>query len=208
MKSVVLSIFVFLAMTLSGQCLQSGDIVFQSGSGSEFSKAITDATSSSDSLRFDHVGIIDIDPTGVISVIEASPSRGVTVTAFDDFLSSSPTIGGKPGVVVKRVNVVFNPDSVIAKAKSHLGEEYDWWYLPDNGKMYCSELVYESYRDDNGRPLFSSKPMNFRASDGSMPAFWVELFDKLGMDVPEGVEGTNPNDMSKESILSEVKRFF
>lgn len=70
--------------------------------------------------------------------------------------------------------------------------------------MYCSELVYESYLDDNGEHIFLARPMNFRAPDGSMPQFWVELYDALGCPVPEGVPGTNPNDMYMSPVLKPV----
>ena len=50
--------------------------------------------------------------------------------------------------------------------------------------------------------------MNFRAADGTMPAFWTELFEKLGEPIPEGVPGTNPNDMAREGVLTEVGRYF
>ncbi len=50
--------------------------------------------------------------------------------------------------------------------------------------------------------------MNFRAADGSMPPFWNELFAKLGEEIPEGLPGTNPNDMSRDTLLTEVFRWF
>ena len=74
--------------------------------------------------------------------------------------------------------------------------------------MYCSELVYESYLGENGTPLFCARPMNFRTADGTLPCFWAELFEQLGESVPEGIPGTNPNDMAKEKILKEVHRYF
>lgn len=129
-------------------------------------------------------------------------------TDWNEFISSSPLINGKPGVVAMRVCEDFDADSAVTRALGHLGEVYDWSYRPDNGKMYCSELVYESFRKKDGSPLFKARQMNFRDADGNMPAFWTSLFDKIGEPVPEGVPGTNPNDMSKEDVLREVYRFF
>ena len=96
----------------------------------------------------------------------------------------------------------------IESAKGHIGEPYDWSFRPDNGKMYCSELIYECYINDDGTHLFNAKPMNFRDEEGNMPLFWIELFEKSGESIPEGVYGTNPNDMSKEPFLKEVHRYF
>ena len=41
-----------------------------------------------------------------------------------------------------------------------------------------------------------------------MPLFWTELFAKAGEEIPEGVPGTNPNDMARESILECAGRYY
>lgn len=68
--------------------------------------------------------------------------------------------------------------------------------------------MWESYRAENGTPLFTARPMNFRAADGTLPQFWADLFDQLGEQVPEGLPGTNPNDMAREELLEEVAPLF
>lgn len=50
--------------------------------------------------------------------------------------------------------------------------------------------------------------MNFKDREGRMSRFWQELFAKLGMEVPQGVTGTNPNDMFGEEVLEDVYKFF
>ena len=42
----------------------------------------------------------------------------------------------------------------------------------------------------------------------TLPQFWADLFDQLGEQVPEGLPGTNPNDMAREELLEEVHRYF
>ena len=74
--------------------------------------------------------------------------------------------------------------------------------------MYCCVLVYESYSLNDGRWLFCARPMNFRDAEGNLPDFWVTLFQELDEDIPEGLPGTNPNDLSKESSLVEIWRSF
>lgn len=72
--------------------------------------------------------------------------------------------------------------------------------------MYCSELVYESYLNEDGSHIFNAIPMNFRASDGSMPEFWTSLFARLGSPVPEGMPGTNPNSIARtENVFTETE---
>ena len=60
----------------------------------------------------------------------------------------------------------------------------------------------------SGGGLFAPPPMNFRDAEGNLPDFWVTLFQKLDEDIPEGLPGTNPNDLSKESSLVEIWRSF
>ena len=179
--------------------LKSGDLIFIGEGNGEFSKAITEATASNDSVRFVHVGIVESDERGNRRVIEASPEEGVREIALDKFIETAPYF------VIKRLSISFPVENMLEKAKSYLGEEYDWWYLPENGKMYCSELVYESFLDKEGNHIFEAQPMNFRASDGSMPQFWINLFDELGEPIPEGIPGTNPSDLSRSQFLYTIQ---
>lgn len=186
---------------------QDGDIAFQVSETSDFVKAITDVSAMHDSIKFSHVGIVVIDKDGP-AVLEAVPQGGVKITPMDTYLADAETLDGRPGVVIKRINHDFPIDKAIAKAKTYIGQEYDWNFLPDNGKMYCSELVYEGFIDEDGTHLFKSSPMNFRNSDGEYPAYWVDLFTRLGAEIPQDVQGTSPQEMSQDSSLVEVYRYF
>ena len=46
--------------------------------------------------------------------------------------------------------------------------------------------------------------MNFQAPDGTMPPYWEWLFGKLGMDVPQGLPGTNPQRMAESAALMDL----
>ena len=186
---------------------QAGDLLFQIAPRSGMGNAVAQSTAWNDSLKFSHVGIVAVE-NGKPYVVEAA-SVGVKRTEWSDFLSEAEPVGGKTGVVAMRVDMEgFVPQDAVARALLHIGEPYDWSFYPDNGKMYCSELVYESYRLPDGSPLFSAQPMNFRDSAGNIPAFWVELFERLGESIPEGLPGTNPNDLAKDTALKEVYRWF
>ncbi|MCI1640470.1 MAG: hypothetical protein LKI42_04255 [Bacteroidales bacterium] len=211
---IIRSVLIFVCVVFSvSSCNEKkflpkeGDLVFEVSEPSAFSDAITDATAQKDSIKYSHVAVFDME-NGKPYVIEASSKKGVVLTPWQDFVDSSRQINGKPGLVVMRVDKAFPLSEAVKRAKSLIGESYDWSFLPDNGKMYCSELVYMSYRYKDGTPVFTEHPMNFLDSKGEMPAFWTELFNKLGEPVPQGVPGTNPNDMSKEPVLKEVHRYF
>ena len=199
---------IFIAILIYGSSnaciLKRGDLLFVVEEESAFSEAIASATGDSLNITYIHVAIFDNENR----IIEATPKCGVRAISLDKFLSSAPEINGFPGVVVMRITEKFPVDKVIENAESHIGEAYDWHFMPDNGEMYCSELVFESYKDELGNHMFGNHPMNFRNQDGTMPDFWISLYKKLGEPIPEGEPGTNPNDMSKEKILMEVFRYF
>lgn len=208
MRYNLFALFLLIA-SVSGYAVdlqvRRGDLIFQASAASEFSKAINAAARQNhDSLTFCHVGIIDVDDDNTAFVIEAEPKNGVRRVSLNQFLAESDSLNGEPLVVVKRLNVPFSPDSVIATAMSFIGQEYDHAFIHDNGKMYCSELVYESYFDADGNHIFNAIPMNFRDSEGNMPQFWIEKYGKMGIPIPEGKPGTHPDTLSRDSRLTTI----
>lgn len=207
--------------------LQSGDLLFQAGKSTEMEGAITAATgaehdrrrgrsSAKGSPEYTHVGIAVVND-GADSVVEAV-GEGVRIVALQEFLAAAGQIGGRPAVVVLRlrdtVGVIAEARraailrEAVRRARGFTGQPYDYAFLPHNGKLYCSELVWESFRTQDGSHLFPARPMNFRAADGSMPVFWTELFARQGDTIPQGVPGTNPNELAREPELIEIGRWF
>lgn len=178
----------------------TGDLIFETAAPSDMHNAIVDATVRDDALPITHVGIVYVDSAAQAYVIEATGERGVVLTPFDAFCDSAS------GVVVKRITADVPIAAAIERALAFVGRPYDWWYLPDNDALYCSELVEKCFLYADGTPVFKTKPMNFRDPDGRMPQFWTDLFAQLGRPVPEGLPGTNPADMARSPILQEVWR--
>ena len=171
------------------------------------SEAITAATARDEALEFTHVGIAIPCERGD-SVLEATTGGGVRMTALTEFLAHSAQPEGRPMVVAKRLKDTAGIAAAVRRARSLLGLPYDYSFRPDNDRYYCSELIYECYRRPDSLPVFTARPMNFRAPDGTLPHYWEELFERLGEPVPEGLPGTNPNDMAREAALYEVYRWF
>lgn len=178
--------------------LLNADLVFVYGtSGGAMDDAMMGSTG-----EIVHVGIIEVEKDSVY-VIDAS-GQGVARRTLQAFLQHQKHSDGKlPHMIVKRLQDRSNVDQFIKNAKEKIGLAYDWYYLENNDQYYCSELVYDCYIRD-GEHVFEAKPMNFRNEDGTLSPFWIELYNKLGVDVPEGMPGTNPNDMSKADILISV----
>ena len=191
----------------NGDRLQTGDLLFQAGKNSDMTGAITAATGSDGRLNFSHVGIA-VAANGADSVLEATTAGGVRLTALPEFLGRSAKIDGRPAVVAMRLKDTTGVAAAVRRAQKLRGLPYDYAFRPGNGAYYCSELVWESYLREDGSPVFPARPMNFRAADGMLPQFWTELFARRGEAVPEGVPGTNPNDMAREAALEEVFRWF
>lgn len=205
--------FLFIFLILLAGCrdnrLLTGDLVFvavpQTGKDDGIAGAIT-ASTSKDSLNVIHVGIIEVVPEGVM-VIDATGERGVAERPLDVFFEDFRLEDGSmPIFYVKRLDDNSGAASYVERAKSFVGEPYDYYFMHGNGAHYCSELVYDSYRRDDGTALFPSCKMNFKAADGSLPVYWVELFDSLGVPVPQGEPGTNPQEMFLSPALDMVCR--
>ena len=203
-KIMLLSLFLALSWgEIRLKDLQNGDLIFVGAENSAFSEAISSATKK-DEANFTHTGIVELSKQGAF-VIEASADRGGVVrTEWQAFLKDAK--GRKIALMRLKNRSKLDINAIITRAKGYLGQPYDYNFLPNNDKMYCTELVWEAFLDENGKRIFEAKPMNFYAADGSLPAYFKELFEeKLKVAVPQGVLGTNPNDMSKSKVLFRVK---
>lgn len=128
--------------------------------------------------------------------IDATPGDGVALSLRYQGTDVKPDI--------YRLTIPFDTAAVVGRAMSFIGQPYDNAFLPDNGALYCSELVYECYLDSNGKHLFEAQPMNWRDKQGNLPDYWKKHFEDLGTPVPEGVPGTNPTDMSRSPRLRKL----
>jgi len=183
----------------SQETLRSGDLLFQAGE-SDFTDAVEAVTDGS----FSHVGIVESTPDGIF-VWEAIPEKGVARSSLQDFLDDAAHLpDGTPAVKACRVAglSVEAGREAARKAESFTGRPYDSAFLPGMEEVYCSELVYECFRDAGGAPLFTANPMTFRDSTGQTLPYWTEYYRALGKEIPEGVPGTNPNDLSRDPILT------
>ena len=178
--------------------LRPGDLLFQVSEGG-MSEAIETATSGD----YSHVGFLDGSWTG--HVWEAVPDQGVVRTPLRKFLREAvKDPDGRPMVTVFRVRSGLDARDAVQRARALSGRPYDFAFMPGDSTLYCSELVYECFRDPAGGPLFSSIPMTFKGPDGEILPYWVRHYETMGLPVPEGAPGTNPNDLSRDSLLDRV----
>lgn len=191
------------------QSIQSGDLVFVAlpfdykADSTSMDCAISSATAQEGKLNLIHVAIAEVKADS-IWIIDATIAHGVDRHPLDTFLKDFTLKDGTyPDFIIKRVKGADGA-AAVERAKSYCGRGYDLRFLPDNEELYCSELVQLSYLDSDGEQIFRSEPMNWLAPDGSIPPYWEWLFSKLGMDVPQGLPGTNPQKMSESEALETI----
>ena len=206
MKRIVLSLFCLLFLLLSTQAqtleplgsyrqLRSCDLLFCINPEGN---AITDVTHGADGMQIDHVGIYHKG-----KVIEAVPHRGVCLTPIDSFMKRNQYL-----IIIGRVVTPFSKRKTIRQAKRCIGLPYDSLYMPDLRAVYCSELVQQCYVDKHGQQVFEPIGMTFRDSTGEIPDYWTDFYRRFGMQVPEGLEGSNPGELSRRHCIKLLFRTF
>lgn len=177
--------------TLLLATLMSGDLLFVSDT-SGMGLAVQQSTG-----NYTHVAMVERSGDSVY-LIDATLRHGVARRPIGS------TFAVRMPVNIYRLTVPFDTVAVIERAHTLVGQPYDDYFLPGNGRLYCSELIWECFLDDDDNHLFPAQPMNWRDAEGRLPAYWVEHFQRLGCAVPEGVPGTNPTDLSRSALLRKI----
>lgn len=123
---------------------QTGDVIFHVSKSNQ-SAAIKLGTLS----RYSHCGIVVVE-NGKPYVIEAE--RGVEKTPMKTWLRRGQMLHHY------RVMRLKQPQDLSFRYKSLLGIPYDTKFRFNNGKLYCSELVWEMYQK-NGILLSQPNPL-------------------------------------------------
>lgn len=177
--------------------LQTGDLLF---TVSPEISPITDVTRGVNNLKIPHVAIYYID-RGKGYALEATQQKGVSLTPIADYAAKHRNTEGELQVIAGRIRGKWQRKKSVKRALQQLGKPYDHYFMPDDKSIYCSELVQKSYLDRNGNLFFSPIPMEFRNAQGRIPDFWQDLYRMAGLRVPEGEEGSNPGNLSRDPRL-------
>ncbi|MBI5541490.1 MAG: hypothetical protein HY951_15610 [Bacteroidia bacterium] len=198
---IVLSALCYIVNAQQNYSFKNGDIFFQDISCGPFCDAVNKVTYSCKDADFAHVGVL-ISDNNKWFVAEAV-SKGVILTQVDTFLNRALDKNKKPKVMVGRLknnNSVVMP--TIASIKPFINKQYDDIFDISNDKYYCSELIYELFKDIKGNRIFSLAPMTFKDPDTKqLFPIWKTYFDSLKVEVPEGKPGLNPGSISRSELL-------
>ena len=190
--------------------VQEGDLLFQDSDCGPFCVAIEKVTNGYEGANLSHIGMVIQSSDGSFQVIEAI-TDGVVITSMENFLQRSMDENGNPKVIVGRLknhHKEIIPDA-IHYAKRLLGKHYDTIFDINNDQYYCSELIYESFKFANdGTPIFHLYPMTFVDPDTkSSFDIWVDYYNKLGVEIPEGELGLNPGGISLSDQIKIVHTY-
>lgn len=187
------SLYIFVLSLLANNAysqiqLKDGDIIFRQVPCGRFCEAIVETTPCKPGMAFNHCGIVHVE-NGNTYVIEAV-SKGVQQISIQDFLKKDTS----KHIYIGRLKQPYtaNIPQAIAQATSYIGRPYDKPFLPGDSALYCSELVWYAYRQQD-IPVFPLQPMTFKSprTGATYPA-WAEYYQQLQLPMPEGVPGINP----------------
>lgn len=128
--------------------LKTGDIIFQTSRSSQ-SSAILLASMSA----YSHMGIIEIMPDGVPSVVEAVGP--VKSTPLDAWIKRG--LGGR--VAIKRLPTLSTDQaqSILQAAHHYDGLPYDLFFMSTTDQIYCSELISLAFKNGVSLTLGNSQ---------------------------------------------------
>jgi hypothetical protein len=211
MKKSFISVFtLFCVLSCTRHYIpKTGDIVFQDLDCGALCDAIEKVTSGIDNKDFSHVGIVSVENDTAFVYEAIGP--GVIRTPFTRFIARSVDSLNNPKVLVGRIhsNIQYTIPGAISTCKELLGRPYDNVFDLKNQSYYCSELVYEAFRDSSGGRLFVVSPMTFKdpATGNTFPA-WIDYYKELNAPIPEGKPGVNPGGISRSDIIDIVFKYY
>jgi hypothetical protein len=197
-KIITLLLSLCACLPLAGQVLQEGDLLFCC---SDSANAITSVTTGVQGLPIDHVAVVHrLSDDGPLCVIEAV-KPAVCFTPLDSFLSENHC------VLVGRVNVDYDVEASVIRCLGMVGKPYDDLFLPGDSAIYCSELVQMCYVTHDGELVFDTVPMSFHDETGEVTDYWKDFYSSRGMEVPEGLPGTNPGELSRRPQITIIDKY-
>lgn len=184
--------------------LKTGDIIIQSMNCGPLCEAINEVTEGYQRKDFSHLGLVLIQNDSIY-IIEAG-GKEVKLTPYKTFKTYT-----NEEMYVGRLKPKYRKyiPEAIAFSLKQIGTPYDEEYLYDNGKYYCSELIYDAFLEAYKKPLFLMFPMTFKSpKTNEFFDVWEEYYNNLKMEIPEGKLGCNPGGISTSDKLKIIGTIF
>lgn len=181
--------------------LKNGDLLFLDQSIGNLSEAITAVTQTDKVTDYSHIALVE-KTDQEIWVLHAAPENGSERISLQDFLTYAKKDSST--VVAYRIKpeIHFDASRAIQKAQQMLGKPYNYSYILTDTAYYCSDFVYRAFEEDN---IFTLEPMTFKDPiSGTIHPTWVSHYEKMGLQVPEGLLGCNPNGMAASAKIEKI----
>ncbi len=180
--------------------LKTGDLVFRGVASESLSQAIDEVTQTGEETHFSHMGLVEKNGDRIF-VLHASPEGGSCRITLHEFLHPE----GEPAEVVAyrlRGSWQKTIPAAMVRAREMLGKPYNNHYQLVDTAYYCADFIYRAFAADS---VFELSPMTFKdPKTGNFSPGWVEYYGRLGMEIPEGLPGCNPNGMAASSRLERL----
>jgi hypothetical protein len=180
--------------------LKAGDLLFRGAASGKLSKAIDEVTQTVDQTHFSHMGLVEKRGDSIF-VLHASPEGGTCRVSLSEFLHPE---GDPVEVVAYRLKKQWQKaiPAALERAEKMLGKPYNNHYRLVDTAYYCADFVYRAFALDS---VFELNPMTFKdPRTGEFSTGWVDHYGKLGMAIPEGLPGCNPNGMAASGKLERL----
>jgi len=196
---IITSIFQWAyAEGLPLSALKNGDLIFVGAEKENLSGAINRVTQTRSHLAFDHVGIIERIQDSIF-ILHASPGKGCARESLPAYLKKAQHTQTKFEIFRLHENFQYSITAALQTAKPLLGQAYNWSYIANDTSLYCSDFIERIFRKD---AIFDLEPMTFiNPATNKIDSYWLNFYTKLGLEVPEGQLGCNPNGLAASDKL-------
>jgi hypothetical protein len=173
----------------------TGDLIFQDldcGAQCDAIELVTLEQFGVKEPRLSHVGIVIVEG-GRPRVLEAYPPR-VQIRPIEEVLARVQNSPARIVHISQLRGLPANWDTRIKEiARHYIDRPYDNDFGIGDGAYYCSELVYDAFRELNGgRAYFTLAPMYYGAAGSASYRVWKDYFEKRGEPIPSGAPGISP----------------
>lgn len=179
---------------ISKKDLKTGDLIGVAGVESDWGEAIMASSKRKIYTIYDHVGMIE-KAQNQIFVWNANPHNGVAREKLSDFIQREEKQISKTFSVFRlKEDLKIDFSSVLSKMTRLLGLPYNFSFIQSDQAYYCSDFIARTYP----KGIFALEPMKFVGD------YWTHYYEKLSLEIPQGLLGINPNDLFAADFIDEM----